>query len=323
VRDGAPRSFVEVSLIPKSSRVRLVGAAGLLALALAAVPAVAGPPGFAFLEIPSGTRASAMGGAFASVGEGVEAAFWNPAGLEQVRGLQVMGGHYELMERLRHDHFAVAGRVGGLAMSASIRALYSEPIEERDELGNLIGSFGSHDLELGVGVARSLAGGFTAGLSAQMIRERVANSAATTYGFGGGLAFVPARWPAARAAIQISGLGPDAAYSLEGGNGDPVPLPTSVQGGVSYRLEITPHLALRSAVEARVTRGRNGVGLAGLELAHPTGAALRAGLRVNDDASSLSFGAGYGLGALRLDYAFVPMRLDLGDTHRVSFEAQF
>jgi hypothetical protein len=44
---------------------------------------------------------------------------------------------------------------------------------------------------------------------------------------------------------------------------------------------------------------------------------------VNDDASSYSLGVGYDLRVLRVDYAFVPMRFDLGDTHRVSFTAQF
>jgi hypothetical protein len=32
---------------------------------------------------------------------------------------------------------------------------------------------------------------------------------------------------------------------------------------------------------------------------------------------------GYALPGMRLDYAFVPLRLDLGDTHRVSITAQF
>src|SRR5688500_17559264 len=102
---------------------------------LAARLAAAEPAGFAFLEIPAGARASALGGAYASLGQGVDAVFWNPAGLAGVKGVQVMGGHYELYEKLRHDHFAVAGRVPGGGIGGSIRALYSEPIEERDELG--------------------------------------------------------------------------------------------------------------------------------------------------------------------------------------------
>src|SRR5213083_3055295 len=117
----------------------------VLALSFLVVPsAFALPPGFAFLEIPTGARASAMGGAYSTLSKGAEAAFWNPAGLEAVKDVQIMGGHYELFSKLRHDHFVAAWRMFGLGASGSVRALYSEPIEERDELGNLIGTFGSH-----------------------------------------------------------------------------------------------------------------------------------------------------------------------------------
>jgi hypothetical protein len=208
-------------------------------------------------------------------------------------------------------------------MSGSVRALYSEPIEERDELGNLIGTFGSHDLEFAYGVGGRIGAGLSAGASAQVIRERIANSAATTYAFGVGAAYDPAAWPNARLGIQVTGLGPAGSYSLEGGEGEAVPLPTAVQGGLSYRHELTTTLALRAALEGRVVRGRNGLGLVGVELANPSGAALRFGFRANDDASSFSIGAGYGIKGLMLDYAYVPLKLDLGDTHRFSFAAQF
>jgi hypothetical protein len=295
----------------------------LLLLVLAAGPALASSAGFAFLEIPTGARASALGGAYASLGQGVEAAFWNPAGLDRVRGVQVVGGHYELFQKLRQDHFAVAGRWFGTGVSGSIRALYSEPIEERDELGNLIGSFGAYDLELGLGLGREIVQGLSAGVSAQLIRERIANSAATTGALGFGATYEPSRWPGLRTGLSVSGLGPAATYAIEGQQGEPVPLPTAVQGGVSYGLSVTPQITLRGALEGRLTRGRNGVALVGAEVANPAGAALRMGLRLNDSASSLSLGAGYAVKALHLDYAYVPLRLDLGDTHRFSFSTQF
>lgn len=298
-------------------------AAALLALALAASSVSADQAGFAFLDIPTGARASGLGGAYATLSEGVEAAFWNPAGLERVKGLQIFGGHYELFQKLRHDHFAVAWRSFGLGMSGSVRALYSEPIEERDELGNLIGSFGSHDLEFSYGLGGQVSPGVTAGVSAQVVRERIANSAATTYAFGLGAACEPSSWPNARLGIQVTGLGPAGKYHFEQGDGEAVPLPTSVQGGASYRFDVTSHLVVRTALEGRLTRGRNGIGLVGLELASPAGAALRMGLRANDEASTFSLGAGYDIKGLRLDYAYVPLKLELGDTHRFSFATQF
>jgi hypothetical protein len=82
-------------------------------------------------------------------------------------------------------------------------------------------------------------------------------------------------------------------------------------------------MSLGAGLETRLARGRPMVAMIGGELTHPTGAALRLGARINDDGSSFSMGAGYALAALTLDYAFVPNRLDLGDTHRASFTARF
>jgi hypothetical protein len=290
---------------------------------LAGRAALAGPPGFAFLEIPTGARASALGGAYTSLALGVDAAFWNPAALEGVTGVQLMAGHYELFQTLRHDHFAVAGRLLGGGLSGSIRALYTEPIEERDELGNLIGSFGSHDLEFGLGYGRSAGSGVSVGASAQVLRERISNSAATTYGFGLGAAWEPPRSRGLRLAMSCQNLGPAAHYMIDGIRGAPVPLPTAVQAGVSYGRDVAFNLAVRGALEGRLTRGRGGIAMLGAEVASPAGAALRFGVRANDDASTVSFGAGYAVRALHLDYAYVPLRLDLGDTHRFSFSTRF
>ena len=285
--------------------------------------------GFAFLEVPAGARASALGGAFSSLAQGVEAAFWNPAGLEGVKGIQITGTHVEYVQSLRHDQFAVAGRSFGGGLAASLRALYSEPIEERDELGNLTGSFGAHDFEFALAYGRSVAPGLSVGGSVQALRERIADASASTWAAGFGAVWAPARVGGLRLGLSAHNLGSAARYNLDGGPGAPVELPAAVQTGASWQRLLPRGAALRTALEGRFTRGRSGVGMLGVELATAGGAngagsaALRGGLRVNDDASSYSLGAGYSLGGLRLDYAFVPLRLDLGDTHRMSFTAQF
>ncbi len=296
--------------------------AGAAALALMGETVHADPPGFAFLEVPAGARASAMGGAYASIGEGVEAAFWNPAGLAAVHGIQISVSHDEFLDNLRHDQVGVAGKLLGGGVAATLRAMYSEPITERDDLGNAIGTFGAHDLEFALAYGGVLRPGLRWGGSAQAVRERIADFAATTWAVGGGATWDPARWPRLRASLSVHNLGPVAAYTFDGERGQPVPLPMAVQGGLSYGWT-AGGLNLRSALETRVTRGRAGIGMIGAELAHTSGAALRAGFRVNDQASNFSVGAGYATEGLHLDYAFVPYRLELGETHRVSLSAQF
>lgn len=303
-------------------RIRLVLAFALLA-SLGGKPAFAAPPGFAFLEIPTGARASALGGAFASLGSGVEASFWNPAGLEGVKGIQVAAGHTEYLQKLRHDHFAIAGNLFGGGLSGSIRALYSEPIEERDAIGNLVGSFGAHDFEIGLGYGHPIGSGIAIGGSIVAVRERISNLAATTYAAGVGATWEPPSWSGLRVGFQASGLGPPAHYTFDGTAGDPVSLPAAVQAGATYRFGATTGWGLQTALETRVTRGRSGVGIVGAEISHAAGAALRFGYRANDSATSFSAGAGYTLQRLHLDYAFVPLDADLGDTHRISLSAQF
>jgi hypothetical protein len=310
--------------------IRAVAACAALVV-FCAGPALCAPSAFAFLEIPAGARAAALGGAFASLAQGVEAAFWNPAGLEGVKGIQITGAHTEYLQTLRLEQFAVAGRSFGGGLAASLRALYTEPIPETDADGNptLGGSFGYHDLEFALAYGRSVAPGLSVGGTVQAVRERMAEVSATTWAAGFGAVWAPARVSGLRLGLSAHNLGKAAHYGLEGGPGAPMPLPAAVQTGGSWQRGFARGAVLRTAVEGRFTQGRGGIGMVGVEVgttggANGAGAAtLRGGLRVNDDASSYSLGVGYALSGLRVDYAFVPMRFDLGDTHRFAFTTQF
>ena len=299
----------------------------VLALSAAlAAPAAAGPPGFAFLEVPGGARAAALGGAYASLARGAEAAFWNPAGLGQFDGTQFTATHTETYEHLRNDQAALAGRYFGGGIVGSLRALYSEPIPERDDLGNQTGTFGSHDLEFLAGYGRHLSSGVSLGMSAQVVRERIADLGATTWAVNAGATYDirDFRWlPEGRLSLSVHNLGRNAHYVFNGEPGAPVKLPTAVQGGLSLGLATFQNLTARLAVEGRSTSGRSPILAVGGELDSAVGAALRFGYRAGDDIATWSAGAGWRTGGLRVDYAFVPSRLELDDTHRISLTAQF
>lgn len=301
-------------------RLRLL--AVLIAL-LVALPAAAGPNGFAFLEVPAGARASALGGAFVALGEGVESGFWNPAGLAAVRGTEISGAHFESFQNLRHDQFAVAHSLFGGGVAATLRAFYSEPITARDELGNETGTFGGNDLELGLAYGRPLAEALRLGGAVRLVHERIADLSTDTYELGAGVTWQSPSHPALRLGAMADHMGPDANYNFEDGPGQAVPMPMAVQAGGSYRFALPGSAALDAALETRFVRGRAAIGLIGGELTHPSGAALRMGLRTNDDGTRFSAGAGYAMRSLRLDYAFVDDPLDIGDSHRFSFTARF
>jgi len=309
------------------SRTPRASLAALLTLSVVlARPAHAEPPGFAFLEVPGGARAAAMGGAYASLARGAEAAFWNPAGLGQFDGTQFTATHTETYDHLRNDQAALAGRYFGGGIVASVRALYSEPIPERDDVGNQIGTFGSHDLEFLAGYGHHLSNGVSLGMSAQVLRERIADLGATTWAVNGGATYDIedfALLPQGRVSLSFHNLGRNAHYVFDGSPGAPVKLPTAVQAGLSVGHATFQNLTARLAVEGRATNGRSPILALGGELDSALGAALRFGYRAGDDIASWSAGAGLRTGGLRIDYAFVPSKLDLADTHRFSLTAQF
>ncbi len=302
----------------------LAGFAAFAALAtLTAAPAHAAPAGFAFLEVPATARAAAMGGAYSAVADGAEASFWNPAGLAGVQGTQFSATHVESFEGLKHDQFALAGRMWGGGLSGSLRAMYSQPIDERDDLGNLVGSFGSHDLEFQAAYGRTFGSRVRGGFELQAVRERIASEAATTWSGSAGVTWDPAALRGARVAFVAQHLGPAANYVIDGQRGGDMALPMAVQSGVSWNRAAGHGLDYGLALDTRFARGRQGILAAGGELRSTTGAALRLGWRVNDDIANVSAGLGWRIGRANVDYAWVPSKLDLEDTHRFSFGAQF
>ena len=295
----------------------------LAVLSAAARPAAAVSPGFAFLKIPAGARASAMGGAYASIARGADAALWNPAGLSVTPRFQVSANHAEMDQQLHYDAVAMGGRLWGGGYGLSMRALYSEAIDARDELGNLTGSFGSHDLEFALSYGHSVGGGLAFGGSTQIVRERIADVAAQTYGFNLGATLDPAPISGLRLSLGVHNVGPAARYTFDGIEGEDVGLPTGLHSGASLTRLVGNGLTLRGAVEGRFLSGRAGTGAVGAEITNLGGAALRAGWRINDASADLTLGAGFATKGLSFDYAFLPLDLNLGESHRFSIGREF
>ena len=66
-------------------------------------------------------------------------------------------------------------------------------LEARDELGNVTGTFGGDDLDFAVAYGHDLVAGLRAGVSAHLVRERLAELATGTYAFGAGATWVRLR----------------------------------------------------------------------------------------------------------------------------------
>src|SRR5579884_3189454 len=127
-----------------------IGAAGisLIACALAASAwAGAGSDGAAFLQLPLGARAAALGGAYDALATDAYAPAWNPAGLAFEPSASVSASYLSYLDAMSYDAFSAAvplrnggdGGVGG-----SIQYFDPGSVPASDVAGNPIGRFNGY-----------------------------------------------------------------------------------------------------------------------------------------------------------------------------------
>jgi hypothetical protein len=305
---------------------RALGLAALLVLA--SLPATAGTTtGFAFLDLPAGARIAALGGAGATLADGPTALFWNPAGLAPAEAADGSRGmvafdHHESIQSFRQEIVGAVLQKGGDGLGAALNAHYTEAIEERDALGNLLGTFGATDLALAVGIAKAAGPGLRLGGALQWAHENLGGSGASALGLSlGGLYDVPGTKGLTLGA-SMRNLGPSPSFKADdGSDGAKVPQPFTLSAGASYG-RAAGRVAWRAAADVVKLKGDSMEARLGLELSPMPSLALRAGWMLGQDAADLTAGAGIAVGRFDVDYAFVPYHDDLGSSHRIALGAR-
>lgn len=299
-----------------------------------------------FLQIGTSARAEAMGGAFSSVADDVDAIYWNPAGLSQLRRSMIGLTHLEWFEGIRYEYLSYADKFDAIgAIGVSVGYFYLGDIPKTVETlsgdfdeANSTGTFNASDLALGLAWAGSLfARENKIGVGVKLIQEHIDNAQSFGIGLDVGDQFLlsKSRWYRKAAegnwavhlvpgtvALAVRNLGTPVKYTVQND-----PLPTVVQAGLAYEFfnddlnaaldaeyELNQsRLVLRAGAEYWIRTGGQGA---------PLDFALRAGWRSGYDAGSapgFSLGGGVVYSGLGLDYVFMPFG-DLGSTHRVSLK---
>lgn len=283
----------------------------------------AGTTSAAFLKAPPGARAQALGGAVSASAAGVEAFFWNPAGLSglEAEAPAELGLSYNALLESSYSGAAVYARPYGKKGVLAFGLMYfsQSAMTSYNNLGDPTGSFAPSDLALGAGYARRFervhaggtlklirssiddVSGLTAALDAGVRVQRITTAGDAPVDFGAG----------------FSNLGPPLKI------GSSAPLPLSMRAGLLWRM--TP--LLHPSLDVHLPVDQASYVSLGLE-ALLKGAALRLGYNQNQGREvggglpGLTAGAGLDLGKFRLDYAWVPFG-DLGTTNRLSLVFRF
>jgi hypothetical protein len=176
-----------------------------------------GTAGAQELLIPVGSRGTALNGAFTSGIDGIEAIYWNPAGLASgEHSLQAMFSHQNYLADIKVNYGAISanfGEVGSIGLSIKSFDFGSEisetTIENPDGTGR---TFSPVYLTLGLTYARHMTDRITFGTTLKIISEQIINAQATGFAFDFGLQYVTGL-PGLKLGIALKNFGPTMAFS--------------------------------------------------------------------------------------------------------------
>lgn len=198
--------------------------------------------GAAFLLLPVGARATALGQAAAADWGSSEAIFWNPAGLGGAQQHEI-AVHYAstfVSDNTAISGSVLAGRLGTLGVAAYLVDYGSQDVVGGP--GVPIGRISPKNVELLASYATVLGGGVSVGINYKLIQLRQDCSgqcaafpsvSGTTHGVDVGLQYAVAGSDALRLGVVVRHAG----FKLQLRNeGQADPLPTRVQIGVAYKV---------------------------------------------------------------------------------------
>ena len=347
---------------PVGDRVRVAVLAVLVILA-AAAPARATKYAGAFMENGGGARALGMGGAFTAVADDPSATFWNPAGLAEVTGREVLLMHSERFGDLIDRDFVaytqpvnwniLGGTSSGIGISLIRLGVDDIPFTEHltDALDTnddgtvddteIIGLLDYQDeiiyksdqeFALMFSYGENL-GNWRMGASLKFIRQSVGKY--SSQGIGADLAFLrPTIWKRLDFGIKFQDL---TTTYLSWSTGRNELITPAVVPGLAWRQPLRDwnmDLTLAGSLESRfdnrgdadqISSGSfSGNAHLGLEVGFSRKVFLRGGFDSGFEAGNLTAGVGFRINPLTVDYAYAGDALDIDEvTHRISMSFRF
>jgi hypothetical protein len=283
-------------------------ATSLLVL-LASAVAQAGT-GVSFLEIPVGARESALGGAGVALVSGPSSAAHNPAAMAFApRGVALV--HNRHFADTRTLFLGFNARRGRFAFTPNYWGTRVPDIEYRTAPTSApISTFDAVNWSVGGTMAADMGHNLAAGVGVRYIVEKIHVEESSGWSVDAG---VLARkvWQGLSVGVALQHFGSMSRFAEESPQ-----LPTTLRGGAAYERGLGKAGVIMAVVEAQAVRDNTPQFKGGIEYRAPEYAALRLGWVEGLEAQNVSFGLGLFIGPLRLDYAFIPYRENLGEGHR-------
>lgn len=283
-----------------------------------------------FLKIGVGARAAAMGGAFVGVADDASAVFWNPAGIARLDPdkSELAFNHANWPAELKFDQIGYVFHVGRIpgAFSVHVRALTMDPMVETtayqpDPNLGTGETFDAGLLTAGVTYARSFTDKFSAGITANMIHEGLAEFSQQTFAFDIGTLYDVGTL-GMRIGMAISNMGSEIRFIERDAR-----IPAIFRVGTSATMLQSADQLLIGSFEFSHPPDNSERLNVGAEYSFRRFVFLRGGYNINYDTEGLAGGAGFRFpvsiaGQADLDYAYTDMK-ELGGAHRFSLRFVF
>jgi opacity protein-like surface antigen len=162
------------------------------ALVYAGDPSRKGTTGAEELLIPVGARSIATGGAFLSNISGLEAIYYNPAGLAQGKGTEAMFSFMTYLADIKVSYFAIGTNLGDLgSVALSVKSLgFGNIAVTTDDAPDGNGStFSPGYLTAGFSYAKVITDRVCVGVNAKVINETIADVSATGFALDFGVQY--------------------------------------------------------------------------------------------------------------------------------------
>jgi hypothetical protein len=195
-----------------------------------------GTTGAVELKIPVNPRAIGMGQAFTAVADDSSAIYWNPAGLNQMQGSEILAEYDVYIETVTYNYLNGAFKLGNdLTMGLGFKQLGTGNENIVDASGNVTSStFSENYYDLDIAAAYRLSYSFDIGLTAKYISKTFtgpSGGTGSTFAIDIGLMY-KTPIPHLKFALDLQNLGPGLA--INGGTADPLPLVFKI--GTAYQM---------------------------------------------------------------------------------------
>jgi hypothetical protein len=296
-----------------------------------------GTTSFQFLKIMMSARASALSGAFSSLGNNSEALYWNPAGITRVNFFDASASYVNWFLDAAHYSFAATYTFEDIG-TFGVHTIYTEVGEIEVTKVSALGFIGEEynpgltgevfspkSYVLGLSYARNLTDKFSFGITAKYVKEDLIYESADAIVFDGGLIFQTG-FRSIEVAASIVHFGPEVKFIDKS-----YPLPQTFNIGISgYLFASGDHIIgdlannkILISYDLTQPRDFDQQHNVGIEYSFDDILFLRSGYKFNNDQEGISAGAGVQFQNYRVDYSYNDYGTYLNEVHKFTVGFEF